>query len=181
MNYDSTQQQTVLFGGLGTTGPCCDTWGWNGVAWTELTETGPPARFAHSMAYDGGRDRTVLFGGVGAGGDGTFGDTWEWNGSLWTLLCDYGPQPCLYAALAFKKDSVALFGGVSELGQAQGSMYGTTWTWDGNHWTLRQDFGPPPRFAHAMSYDSTRDTLVLFGGILSSSVAMDTWEHTEGP
>ena len=78
------------------------------------------------------------------------------NGSLWTLLCDYGPQPCLYAALAFKKDSVALFGGVSELGQAQGSMYGTTWTWDGNHWTLRQDFGPPPRFAHAMSYDSTR-------------------------
>jgi hypothetical protein len=52
------------------------------------------------------------------------------------------------------------------------------------NWTLRQDFGPSPRFAHTMCYDSKRGTLVLFGGFISlqsESTVADTWEHSEGP
>jgi hypothetical protein len=32
--------------------------------WTQKQEVGPVARWAHAMAYDGSRGRTVLFGGA---------------------------------------------------------------------------------------------------------------------
>src|SRR5262245_54042956 len=85
-----------------------------------------------------------------------------------------------FASLAFKGDSVALFGGSSTITLTQ--LYGSTWTWNGRNWTLRQDFGPSARSGHNMCYDSKRGTLVLFGGAISASTgAADTWEHSEGP
>jgi len=44
------------------------------------------------MTFDSKRGRTVLFGGVGAGG-ALFGDTWEWDGSFWTQMDNIGPAP----------------------------------------------------------------------------------------
>jgi hypothetical protein len=87
--------------------------------------------------------------------------------------------------LAFKADSVALFGGASGIvtsgNPGATSFYGITWTWDGQYWTLRQDFGPSPRFGHSMSYDSKRACLVMFGGATSANALVaDTWEHSEG-
>jgi hypothetical protein len=193
MAYDGKRQRTLLFGGEGEgvgPSPAGDTWEWDGTVWTQLAEKGPSPREAHSMAYDSGRDRTVLFGGIGpsaALGDtwATLGDTWEWNGTVWTQISSFGAQPSAFAALAFKGDSVALFGGASGIvssGDPTTKFYGITWTWDGEHWTLRQDFGPPPLFGHAMCYDSKRACLVVFGGATSaSSVSGDTWEHFEGP
>jgi Galactose oxidase, central domain len=191
MAYDSNRQRTVLFGGTALiSGKSAgasqnpesvggDTWEWDGVAWTQQAETGPAQRLGHVMAYDSGRDRTVLFGGLGA--SVLLGDTWEWNGSVWTQMSDFGPAPSLYAALAFKGDSVALFGGAMTDIFPQ-KPFGSTWTWDGKNWTLRQDFGPPPRCGHAMSYDGKRATLVLFGGASDpNSYFADTWEHSEGP
>jgi len=40
--------------------------------------------------------------------------------------------------------------------------YSDTWEWDGSQWTERPVTGPPPRFGHAMAYDSTRQVIVLF-------------------
>jgi hypothetical protein len=58
-----------------------------------------------------------------------------------------------------------------------------TWEWDGVSWTQLADTGPGARAASAMTYDSDRDRVVLFGGRLlvnpSKSGAgnlSDTWE-----
>lgn len=42
--------------------------------------TSPPRRYYHSMAYDGARAKTVLFGGSDNGGN-PLADTWTWDGS----------------------------------------------------------------------------------------------------
>jgi len=185
MAYDSKRQRIVVFGGLGGGLVLRDTWEWDGTAWTQLAVTGPPAdRLGHVMAYDSTRDRSVLFGGLDAISH-TLGDTWEWNGSMWTQVSDFGIVPCVFASLAFKGDGVALFGGASgAASDPAAKILGSTWTWNGRNWTLRQDFGPSPRFAHAMCYDSKRGTLVLFGGFISlqpEATVADTWEHSEGP
>jgi len=104
---------------------------------------------------------------------------------MWTQVSDFGIVPCVFASLAFKGDGVALFGGASgAASDPAAKVLGSTWTWNGRNWTLRQDFGPSPRFAHAMCYDSKRGTLVLFGGFISlqpEATVADTWEHSEGP
>jgi hypothetical protein len=58
-----------------------------------------------------------------------------------------------------------------------------TWEWDGSSWTQLADTGPKARFASAMTCDSDRDVVVLFGGNLVSKPAAsgpgngsDTWE-----
>ena len=44
-------------------------------------------------------------------------------------------------------------------------------------WTEKQDIGPTPRAGHAMTYDSGRNRVVLFGGdSLHSRLFNDTWE-----
>src|SRR5215472_11473443 len=71
---------------------------------------------------------------------------------------------------------IALFGGVG----SSSAVFGETWTFDGKHWTHRQDIGPVPRSSHAMSFDAARRTIVLFGGPDVTEASLhDTWEHTE--
>ncbi len=44
-------------------------------------------------------------------------------------------------------------------------------------WTQKQDIGPRPRAAHAMTFDVTRQRVVLFGGAsLDGALFGDTWE-----
>jgi hypothetical protein len=71
-----------LFGGVGSGKPFGSTWALSGAAWTERQNMGPPPRWGHAMAYEPGRERIVLFGGM----TGTLssmtaahllGDTWE--------------------------------------------------------------------------------------------------------
>lgn len=185
--YDSARSVTVLFGGVGSAGLLGDTWEWDGSNWTQREITGPGPRAALVMAYDSNRGRTVLFGGSGndeSGITGTsLGDTWEWDGSTWVQIRDFGASPCMLAALAFKNDSVALFGGVDSINAGTpNTIFPNTWTWDGQHWTLRQHIGPGPRWKHAMAYDTKRGCLVLFGGLSNNTDASalgDTWEHSE--
>jgi hypothetical protein len=121
----------------------------------------------------------VLFGGETLGV--IPGDTWEWDGAVWKQVSSFGAQPCLAAAVAFKGDSVALFGGSNNVDNLPAGVNGLTWTWDGQHWTPRQDFGPAPRSGHAMCYDSERASVVVFGGGSGSGVILgDTWELSEG-
>ena len=43
-------------------------------------------------------------------------------------------------------------------------------------WTQKQDFGPRPRWGHAMTFDSARARTLLFGGRLGDvQFAGDTW------
>lgn len=94
--YDPARQRIVLFGGAsqidgdgdGIGDVLGDTWEWDGTAWLRLTPAHSPSpRFAHAMAYDPNRSRTVLF--AGSVSDGRtvtqVNDTWEWNGTDWEL------------------------------------------------------------------------------------------------
>ena len=81
MAGDIGRGRVVLFGGLQqATTKLADLWEWDGRIWTSR-RFGPPARFAHGMAYDSARGVTVIFGGRGKGSD--LNDTWEWDGVSW--------------------------------------------------------------------------------------------------
>lgn len=74
----------------------------------------------------------------------------------------FGPEPRTGAAMVFKQDRVALFGGLASAKPGVLSqVFGNTWKWDGTHWTQRQDIGPGPRWSHAMAFDSTRRRIVI--------------------
>ncbi len=146
----------------------------------------PPGRNHPAAAYDAGRGRAVLFGGVGAS---RFGDTWEWDGARWRQRMVEGPQARAAAAMVYdpRRRHTLLFGG----GAASGAL-GDTWIWDGITWTRLSVDGPEPRACHRMVYDSRRNRVVLYGGSGGAGKARltDTWEWdgaawrrvaTEGP
>jgi hypothetical protein len=103
--YDSARKRVVLFGGqAGTstgflpTTALAETWEWDGAAgtWTNRTPTTlppawPEARAIPALAYDSGRNRMMLFGGLGTGA--VLQDLWEWDGGTgaWTARTQTPP------------------------------------------------------------------------------------------
>jgi hypothetical protein len=84
----------VLFGGVNSIDPgfppanriiYCDSWRWDGHAWTEVQNIGPAPRWGHSMAFRSDAGRIVLVGGSSVFGPaqdaslqaGVMRDTWE--------------------------------------------------------------------------------------------------------
>jgi hypothetical protein len=183
--FDAPRGRVVLFGGE-SAGPTLqgDSWEWDGGAeWTQVADTGPAARRDHGMTFDVAHGRVVLFGGAVASGDAN--DTWAWDGSEWTQVADMGPLPSRAVGMTFAGAATLLFGGISSApALATEQLSRLSWEWDGEHWTLRQDMGPTPRWGHALAFDSQRGRPVLFGGVsvlpgdanVASSVLGDTWE-----
>ena len=140
------------------------------------------------MTFDTARSRTVLYGGLGADSNALH-DTWEWDGTRWTEEVNFGPPACFGASMVFKVARSCLFGGASALSSPAQSpvLYGVSWEWDGKHWTARQDIGPGHRAGHAMTFDSVRSRVVLFGGSATAlddfsvpaKALGDTWEHPD--
>ena len=128
----------------------------------------PSARMYHAMAYDAGRRRVVLFGGLM--GSQVFNDTWEWDGTTWVQrLPTVSPPSRSYHVMAYdaSRNRVVLFGGLNS-----SVAYNDTWEWDGMTWTRRTStVMPPSGSGHAMAYDAFRKRTVLFGGGFN-----DTWE-----
>lgn len=52
------------------------------------------------------------------------------------------------------------------------------WTWDGTEWSLliADENGPRWRNFASVTYDSNRDVLVLYGGLIAEKEYQDTWE-----
>lgn len=174
--YDGKTRRILLFGGGSGTGTVYqDTWTWDGLTWTSLSTAGaiPSVRSQQAMAYDGARQRLVLFG----GGTGILGsiywDTWEWNGQAWI---DLSAKPSARYDHAMTYDSarsrVVLFGGVDATGKKQ-----DLWEWDGLSWVdlTPATLKPSARAAHAIVYDSARGRVVLFGGS-DPNWRQDIWE-----
>ena len=89
----SVAANAVLFGGYNVggyheTSYLADTWTWNGIAWTQVDVTGPPARFNAVMASLNGN--VVLFGGEDGDGE-ELSDTWVWDGTSWMERNAAGP------------------------------------------------------------------------------------------
>ena len=139
--------------------------------------SGPPARDAHSMAYDTRRGRVVLFAGANEYYYFDFADTWEWDGTTWIERRPAtSPPPRFGHAMAYDaaRGRVVLFGGYDFF---SGLALADTWEWDGNTWVATTPAtSPPGRYGQAMVYDSARQRIVLFGGAGDVGDLADTWE-----
>lgn len=73
-----------------------------------------------------------------------------------------------------------LFGGATPTDTATQIAFDLddTWEWTGDHWVQRFPADVPPgRSAHAMTYDSTRSRVVMFGGKSGKVQLNDTWVY----
>lgn len=178
--YSTTTQRTLLFGGANFGGQNLldDTWAWGGLGWVQKRpSTRPPARREHAMAWDGARNRAVLFGGLGAPAVGMvqvpLSDTWEWDGAQWVARAGARPSARFGASLSFDsvRGELVLFGGEGPTGELN-----DTWVLGASGWQQRAVAGPPPaRSNGAMAFDPARGVLVLFGGWRGGPL-QDTWE-----
>jgi hypothetical protein len=76
-----------------------------------------------------------------------------------------------------KRDRLVLFGG----DRNENQIVGETWEWDGTAWSKFTEPGPESRLPGSMSYDETRQKIVLYGGLhfeqnFKRTDYNDTWE-----
>lgn len=169
MSFDTSREQSVLFGGEGFSGLLSDTWIWNGRNWNWVhPPISPPVRAWASMAYDSFRGVTVLFGGrtcsLSSGLCDPLNDTWTFDGAEWIQKFSAGVSPSARegAMMAFDSASgkMVLFGGVDVFGSDE--AMGDTWTWDGTTWTEEHPpTNPPATFYAAMSHDSAGSPILF--------------------
>jgi hypothetical protein len=149
------------------------------TGWVNVTHVDrPPARYRHAMAWDDAADRLVLFGGdTDAAGAGELGDTWTsvtsagTTGPLvrWVKHSEGMPSARERARFVWYD---TFHRGLLYGGSAGG---GETWRWSGGGWTQDSPDGSPPSLAgHAMTFDSSRRLVLLFGG---SPAVKRTWEY----
>jgi hypothetical protein len=136
MAYDEARQVTVLFGGWALINQSLvalnDTWEWNGATWTQITASGPSARYGHGMCYDPVGGGVLLFGGSAPRYSN---DIWRFDGAACTLISDGagiggssgipGPGGRRQFGLAYdaSRSAMVLFGGTS------GGFANDTWLW----------------------------------------------------
>jgi cysteine-rich repeat protein len=186
MVYDASRGVMVLYGGqcsANLSGPCSDTWEYDGVDWTEVvTATSPGGRHSFGMAYDGGRGVTVIFAGFRrVMPPSTDAQTWEYDGLDWVQRAPATAPPArerLVMAYDADRARVVMFGGLCSSDDA---CPATTWRWSGTSWTsTTPSTSPPTRWDSGMTYDPVRQRIVMYGGGTGapedSLYLDDTWE-----
>jgi len=132
------------------------------------------------MAYDAARGQVVLFAGLPAGDLSS--ETWTWDGHAWTQRHPaVSPPARQFASMVYDaaRRVVVLFGGQTV--SPTTPILNDTWTWDGTSWTQQHPArSPAARIAAAITYDSARERVVLFGGDPGQGQAFsggdgDTW------
>lgn len=210
MAYDSHRGVTVLFGGaliplFGGVPTDNETWEYDGVAWRVIPITGskPGARFFHDMVYDSVRREAVLFSGTHNGRDQN-DETWTYrsDGSVgtWTrkftatipigYYAVHIPPPGFYQhKMVFDKARgvTVLFGGTyfkpsNPLHADYILSNQDVWIWNGTDWQGPILSYPAERSGHAVAFDDTRGTVLLFGGYLldldgNRGLQPGTWEY----
>jgi Galactose oxidase, central domain len=204
MAYDAARQKLVLWGG-GNWTTSRTLWEYDpaGPSWNDRTPAGtlPCGVEDVGLAYDVGRGRTVLFGGVGSSCPGNVytNQVWDWIGSAvaspgtWTnrtVSTSSVPIGRKNHAMAYDpvRRKVVLYGGGTDGGLAGGAWTPLSDTWemdpDTGTWTLRTPASNPgPRDSMAMAFDPARKTIILFGGTrytpgppASYNPDAETWE-----
>jgi len=177
--FNNDNGDFFLFGGSNNDGQALnDTWIFSGEQWMELkSENTPPPRLQHTMAYDQGRKKVVLFGGFSRneGSKVIYGDTWEWQiKEGWKLMDDNDQLARDHHAMAYDNNSkkIILFGGYNQ------HYLGDTNSWDGKKWIQLTDKGPSERAGKpALVYSTKNKSLILFGGWdKNNKPLMDFWQ-----
>ncbi len=179
--YDANRQRIVLHGGakLEVFESLGDTWEWTANGWVQLTEDGAAARDHHALAFDANRNQLLLFGGRSRASNWPR-DTLRWDGSAWARASSEGPVGRAKTSMVYdtKRQRVMMFGGRGGPPDEKEPrrMLGDTWTWEGVNWQEHTVAGPPPRYAHAMAFDSRAGVAVLFGGEAANVRFEDLWQ-----
>ena len=89
-----------------------------------------------------------------------------------------GTRACHAATNAAALGGLVLFGGALQCGQHV-LPDDTLWLWNGATWAALANGGPSAREDAQMTFDSRRNTLVLYGGRRDGTVHTDTWEWNQ--
>jgi hypothetical protein len=160
-------------------------------AWRVVTLAhAPAARQQHTLVYDSGRHRIILFGGYAS--PNLLNDTWEYDGVDWTRRDPpVKPPPRRLATMVYDPvhQLVVLFGGEANSVLALDTFFprDDMWTFDGNTWTeVKPSPRPSPRTWAGTAWDTARSRLVLYGGQHDTvspdggasvgTLLADTWE-----
>ncbi len=174
--YDTSRTRALLFGGNAAT-LLGDTWEFQGGAWSQqVPANAPTPRYGHAMVFDDLRGVVLLFGGY-QGANIYSNQTWTWNGLNWALMAPAAsPSNRYFPGLSIDPSGdVLLFGGSTGTGSLN-----DTWRWNGTTWTQAipsgQPGSPSPRRAPAMTLDTDRGVVVLFGGLDGLTALAGTYE-----
>lgn len=188
MIIDSLNQRIILFGGdfaherwlndvwtlpLDTT---------QGYFWRKLSVSGspPPGRSDHSVIYDPGHNRMILFGGLGSGN--IYNDVWALNLTLgnenWELLHPSGtlPSPRLdhYCVYYPERNSMIVFGGAGNY-----TRFDDVWELTLDDLTWRQisvpGTKPTGRAGGGAMLDRINQRMIIFGGSSLSNYYNEVW------
>ena len=183
MVFDIARDRAVMFGGVASGGTIlAETLvlspGSANPMWASAgTATSPTARSSAAMAYDSGRNVTVLFG----GNDGltAIDDTWELDTDWQLRTPATKPPPRSSAMIAYDpvRKKTLLFGGNDFASQPLGD----TWEWNGTAWTELHPVGrtPPARSDGTLTWNPGRRRLTLISGRASFlGIIDDAWEWT---
>jgi uncharacterized repeat protein (TIGR01451 family) len=182
--YDSNNDRMVLFGGDSVGHPRIkdDTWEYDTASHSWYRPYNPTPRPSerenHAMTYDSTNNRVVLFGGAYIDSND---DTWEYDTSTHTWYGPYTPTPRpserKYHSMAYDpiNKRMVLFGG--HIGYPV--IYDDeTWEYDTATHTWYGPFlpstRPSARYGQGMTFDSSKNRVVLFGG---SGYSNDIWEY----
>ncbi len=189
MAYEASTQTVLLFGGGAGTGTQRsyfeDTWRWNGSAWQEVSEPQPPVgRDLHTLTYDAARQRVMMFGGGRGTGTarGYSNETFVWQNGAWadvtpmSVPTERDAHAAVYDPV---RQGVVMFAGGQGTGTAR-STFDDVWLWNGTSWTAAPT-GPTDRDGAAMSFDTARQVLSMFGGNVDFDAYLnDLWGWRAG-
>jgi predicted Ser/Thr protein kinase len=186
--WDARRRRFVLFGGATAEKgpPLGDLWEWDGAGWRE-GPSGPPARSAAGLAFDG--RRCLLVAGQGRADDGTpleLSDAWAWDGEAWTrLVAEGAPRGRSDVGFAWHPELAVglLVGGVS----GRTTCDDPTWTlsppepepWPGpdGAWPEERGWrwrpldapgGPAPSDDRAAVHDPAGRRVLVLGGLVGA-------------
>ena len=188
--YDSNARQLWYW----RTDPAC---GGSGRCWTTTSSStaAPSARSNGALAYDSDRDALIFFG--GGTNSAPLGDTWEYRawgtrtcggaGRCWADTGQNGPVARRSTAMAYDPNLAVtvLFGGRRAGGGTADYGLNDTWYWNGSSWTgpIPSAHSPVARYQHAMTYDTARGRVAVFGGTNAAGFGITVedaglWEWT---
>jgi MYXO-CTERM domain-containing protein len=131
----------------------------------------PTARWGHCMAYYPPTGKTYLFGGVDSMTGRLYDDLWAWDGKVWEqVAATTRPQGRSDSALAYDpaRKSLILYAGNNNSGGSD-----DTWEWSqGKGWSQLKVLATPGAvYGHAMVTDTTRNKILMWGGMSSKYYA----------
>ena len=110
---------------------------------------------------------TVMFGGIAD----VRPDTWTFDGKDWTQQ-SFSGEPAYFPCTAGYFDP--------QLGEVVVLINNQTWAWDGSAWSqLTTLTAPLAREGAGTTWDATSGQFLIFGGLSSKGLMIDTWALTE--